>query len=74
MIKIAMVRLHRKLLEEKMQSRLLLQVHDELVCEAPVDEEAKLKTVVVEVMRDALPLTVPVKVDVGTGASWFDAK
>jgi DNA polymerase-1 len=68
------VRLHRKLLEEKMQSRLLLQVHDELVCEAPVDEEEKLKTVVVEVMQDALPLTVPVKVDVGTGASWFDAK
>jgi DNA polymerase-1 len=74
MIKIAMVKLHRKLLEEKMQSRLLLQVHDELVCEAPVDEEAKLKTMVVEVMQDALPLTVPVKVDVGTGASWFDAK
>ena len=74
MIKIAMVRLHRKLLEEKMQSRLLLQVHDELVCEVPVDEEAKLKTMVVEVMQDALPLTVPVKVDVGTGASWFDAK
>ncbi len=74
MIKIAMVRLHRELQIRSLQSRLLLQVHDELVCEVPEGEEMQMRSLVAAVMQEALPLTVPVKVDVAAGRSWFDAK
>ncbi len=73
MIKIAMVRLHHQMRMNSYRSRLLLQVHDELVCEVPGAEKEAMAALVKEVMQNALPLEVPVKVDVGFGASWLEA-
>jgi DNA polymerase-1 len=57
-----------------MQAKVLLQVHDELVFEAPKEEIEKLKKIVPEVMEQALELTVPLKVDYSYGSTWYDAK
>jgi DNA polymerase-1 len=75
MIKLAMVRLHRRLQDAGLQGRMLLQVHDELVLEAPPQECEALRTVLAEEMTQALPLDgVPVEVDIGVGDNWLDAK
>lgn len=73
MIKRAMVRLHRRLREEGLRSRMILQVHDELVFEVPLGEEDVMAEVVRAEMAAALPLAVPVVVDVGLGPNWLDA-
>jgi DNA polymerase-1 len=73
MIKRAMIAVHRELAARRLGARLLLQVHDELVLEVPEGEQEEVKQIVVERMRDALPLNVPVKVDAGTGANWLEA-
>ncbi len=74
LIKIAMIRIARLLADKKMQSRLLLQVHDELVFEAPVSERDDLKALVKKEMESVYPLNVPLRVDAGTGLNWRDAK
>lgn len=73
MIKLAMVRIARRLKEEKFAARMLLQVHDELVFEVPESESKKLSQLIREEMSSALPLRVPVVVDVGFGANWLKA-
>ena len=73
MIKRAMIAVHGELAARRLGARLLLQVHDELVLEVPEGEQEEVKQIVVERMRDALPLNVPVKVDAGTGANWLEA-
>jgi DNA polymerase-1 len=74
MIKIAMNRIHERLSEEDWQTRMLLQVHDELVFEVPPDELGAAQTMIDDEMRDALPLdAVPVVVDMGTGKNWLEA-
>lgn len=73
MIKIAMIRLDGSIREMKLRSRMLLQVHDELVFEVPRGEEKKMTRLVTDGMQDAMPLTVPIKVDVGTGRNWLEA-
>jgi DNA polymerase-1 len=73
MIKRAMITVHRELAARRLGARLLLQVHDELVLEVPEGEREEVKQLVVERMRDALPLNVPVKVDAGTGTNWLEA-
>ncbi|SET44458.1 DNA polymerase I [Oceanobacillus limi] len=73
-IKKAMLDLHEKLLEEKLQARILLQVHDELIIEAPKEELSALQEVVPEMMENTVDLKVPLKVDYAYGTSWFDAK
>ncbi|WP_078379443.1 DNA polymerase I [Sutcliffiella halmapala] len=73
-IKKAMIEMAVKLKEEKLQAKILLQVHDELVFEAPKDEIEKLKKLVPEVMEQALELAVPLKVDYSYGSTWYDAK
>ena len=73
MIKIAMIRIHNHLRSEGMNTRMLLQVHDELVFEAPPEEVDRLRSLVREEMSGALPLSVPVEVDINTGANWLDA-
>ena len=57
-----------------MKTRMLLQVHDELIFEAPEDEIEKLKIIVPEVMESAIDLDVPLKVDWEFGTSWYDTK
>jgi DNA polymerase-1 len=73
LVKIAMVRLAREIDARGLRSRMLLQVHDELLFEAPEDEIAALEAVAVEVMESALELTVPLRVDVKVGANWDEA-
>ncbi|MEC5421963.1 DNA polymerase I [Virgibacillus sp. C22-A2] len=73
-IKKAMIDLHGKLLEEKLSARMLLQVHDELIIEAPREEIEQLKDIVPAMMENTVDLIVPLKVDYAYGESWFDAK
>jgi DNA polymerase-1 len=73
LIKIAMARMARELRARGLASRMLLQVHDELLFEAPEAEIAALEALAVEVMESALSLSVPLKVDVKVGADWAQA-
>ncbi len=74
LIKIAMIRLHARITREELPLRLLLQVHDELVCEAPADDVPRLTDAIREEMSGAMELRVPLKVDVAAGPNWLDAK
>lgn len=74
LMKLAMIRLDRELTKRKMKSKLILQVHDELVLEVPNDEIEQAKQVVRESMLMDQPFTLPLKVDVGVGPNWMDAK
>lgn len=74
LIKMAMVRIHAALAGERLRGRLLLQVHDELVLEAPAEEAATTASLVRRHMEGAAELTVPLLVDVGIGDNWLDAK
>jgi DNA polymerase-1 len=73
-IKIAMVNIHRRLRDEGRNSRLVLQVHDELLVEAPDAEVSTIKELVRTEMCDAYPLDPPLAVDVGAGDNWREAK
>jgi len=74
MIKLAMVQIHQKIQEKKLQSKLILQVHDELVFDAHKDELEQLQPLVETEMKEALPnLSVPIIVEMGTGKSWLEA-
>jgi DNA polymerase I len=74
LIKVAMIRLHRRFEEEGHGARLLIQVHDELVVETPEAVADTVRHEVVQEMRDALPLRVPLKVDVGLARNWLEGK
>ncbi len=73
-IKIAMVRVYHRFLNENMKARLILQVHDELLVEAPAQEKDAACAILKEEMEQAAKLAVPMEVDVGVGESWYDAK
>jgi DNA polymerase-1 len=73
-IKLAMIRIHHLLEQKKMQSRMLLQVHDELVLEAPPSERAELEALIKHEMETVYPLSVPLVADTGHGPNWRDAK
>jgi DNA polymerase-1 len=72
-IKIAMVRIHEKLKSGRYASKMILQVHDELIFEVVPDELEKLKEMVIYEMTNAVKLDVPLKVDWGTGRNWLEA-
>ena len=72
-IKIAMVRIHERMKSEKYKSKMILQVHDELIFEVEMSELEKLKEMVLYEMSNAVKLDVPLKVDWGTGKNWFEA-
>ena len=69
-IKVAMINLYREMEKQRLKSRMLLQVHDELVFEIPEEELATMRRLVPEVMSTALKLSVPLKVDTKTGHNW----
>ncbi|WP_379965503.1 DNA polymerase I [Ectobacillus sp. sgz5001026] len=73
-IKKAMIDMYARLRTEKVRAKLLLQVHDELIFEAPKEEIEILKTIVPDVMEHAIELHVPLKVDYAYGPTWYDAK
>ncbi len=72
-IKIAMIRVKQRLDREQLKSKLILQVHDELLIEAAADEEEYVKTLLAEEMRHAADLAVTLEVDVQSGNNWFEA-
>lgn len=72
-IKKAMIDLHKTLKEKNLQARMLLQVHDELIIEAPHKELTTLQEIVPQVMESTVDLDVPLKVDISYGDSWFEA-
>ncbi|MBX7104294.1 MAG: DNA polymerase I [Gemmataceae bacterium] len=74
MMKLAMLRVHERLAQRKMAARMLLTVHDELVFEAPPAEIADLTELVRQEMITALPISVPIEVDVGVGPNWLDVE
>lgn len=73
-IKIAMIRVQKRLDEEKMQSKLILQVHDELIVEAPIAEADRAMQILREEMEHAVSLTVPLVAEAQKGKTWYNAK
>lgn len=73
MIKVAMINIQKQMLEGNMQSKMILQVHDELVFDAHLDEVEDLKVMVEKEMREAISLNVPIVVDMNTGKNWLEA-
>ncbi|REJ80886.1 MAG: DNA polymerase I [Bacteroidetes bacterium] len=73
MIKVAMINIHKDIRERKLKSRMLLQVHDELVFDCHRDEQDTLKELVTDKMKNAIKLKVPVDVGVGFGENWLEA-
>lgn len=73
MIKLAMIAVQKRIEAQRLAARMILQVHDELVFDVPENEVETLSACVVEEMRNALPMSVPVEVEVNSAANWLDA-
>jgi DNA polymerase-1 len=73
-IKLAMVRVHARLKREGLKAKLLLQVHDELIAEAPIAEAETVKRILTEEMEGVVKLTVPLTAEAHSGPNWLDAK
>lgn len=73
-IKVAMVHVHQMLKEEGLNAKLVLQIHDELIIDTPVDEVERVKVLLQSCMSGAAQLAVPLAADVSSGESWFDTK
>ena len=73
-IKLAMNAVYRRLQEEKLSARLILQVHDELIVEAPPEEEASVRAILKDCMENAAQLRVPLVADIQSGHSWYETK
>ena len=73
-IKIAMVNIYKSLKNQKLKSKIILQVHDELIIESPVEEAEMATEILKSEMEKAIKLSVPLKVNIAVGETWFDAK
>lgn len=73
-IKVAMINMQQALKDAGLEAKMLLQVHDELIFEAPKAEIAKLKELVPKIMDSAVELSVPLKVESASGKTWFETK
>jgi DNA polymerase-1 len=73
-IKLAMVRVHEALKQRGLQARLILQVHDELIVEAPAQKAEEVRGLLEETMQNVMTLSVPLTAEVNVGDSWFDCK
>jgi DNA polymerase-1 len=73
MIKIAMINIFNELNKRKAKTKMVLQVHDELLFDAHKDEVDELRPVIKKLMETAIPLKVPIVVDTGVGDNWLDA-
>ena len=73
-IKLAMLGVSRRLKKENLKSELILQVHDELIVDAFIDEQPAVEKILVEEMEGAIKLKVNLTVELGSGKTWFDAK
>ena len=73
-LKKAMVELYNELKKEKLKSKILLQVHDELILNVKNNEVDKVKKIVKDIMENTYKLNVPLKVEIETGKDWYEAK
>ncbi len=73
LIKVAMIRIAHRLRKKEWKAKMILQIHDELLFEVPSDDADRLSEMVRQEMEGAIELTVPIKVDIGMGKSWFEA-
>jgi len=73
-IKVAMINLDREIAKRKLKSKMILQVHDELIFEVPKAEEKEARKLVPELMSSAIELSVPLKATVKTGSNWGEMK
>ena len=73
MIKLAMIGIHREFIHQNLASRMLLQVHDELVFDVPRAEEKMVREIVAAQMKNALMMAAPIEVEVGVGENWLEA-
>jgi DNA polymerase-1 len=73
LIKVAMIGIHRRLKREKKKTKLILQIHDELVFEVPLAELEEIRALVQEEMEGVVRMIIPLKVDVGAGRNWAEA-
>ena len=73
-MKIAMINVYNKMKEEKLKAKLLLQIHDELLIEAPLDEKEKVKEILKTQMEDAAKLSVPLIAEVSEATNWEECK
>src|SRR6056297_255234 len=73
MIKVAMVRINRALKEKQLKSRMIMQVHDEVIVDTHKNEVDEVKSIVLEAMKNAISLKVKMKVDLNTGNDWLEA-
>ena len=69
----AMVGISNRLKAEGLQAKMIMQVHDELNFNVPLDEVERVKALVLEEMEGAVKLSVPLRVDIGVGANWLEA-
>jgi DNA polymerase-1 len=74
LIKIAMIKMDKVLKERNLKSKMLLQIHDELIFQVPDDELEIMKDLIVNVMDNAMDLHVPLEASVNYGRSWYEAK
>jgi DNA polymerase I len=73
MIKIAMIKIHNALVSQKLKTKMILQVHDELVFDVHKTELAEVKAIVEENMKNAIQMQVPIEIDMNTGSNWLEA-
>lgn len=73
LIKLAMVRVHNALKRENLKAKLVLQIHDELLLDVPIEEVDKVKEVVRKEMEEAWDFGIPLEVEIGTGKTWLEA-
>jgi DNA polymerase-1 len=73
MIKIAMINIHKYLKENRLKTKMTLQVHDELIFDMHKEEFEELKPLIVKYMKEAMPLSIPLVVDINKGNNWLEA-
>jgi len=73
-IKVAMIKLYQEMGKRRLKSKMLLQVHDELLFEVPSEELEEMRRLVPEIMSTALKLSIPLKVDIKSGQNWAELK
>ena len=73
MIKIAMINIHKDMVAQKLQSKMTMQVHDELVFDVVKSEKEQLKEIITNRMKTAIKTEVPIEIEIGEGANWLEA-
>ena len=73
MIKVAMINIHKRFKESQIKSSMIMQIHDELVFDVHKSEIDKVKEIVLEEMKSAIPLNIPVEVEIEVGKNWLEA-